>query len=611
MEFEKSLQSKPALPPSDGSVEMSPSVGMDSEEERIRAEEEEWARMRRQMEEEEERDRQESLGGAGVVIPDKVSSTPWSWSSASQQDDEEAMNLDRAMEERLVARRKASPSPSSVTSTSNSQAPNWRSRFGHRRVRAGSVAGSSISMHSVEEEEEEDEGGVATSRSRLTSTTSSSGVSRLRLSITSSASDEQESQEPDQPLSANTTSTNDLTSASVASPMTPAHIDTGVQIVVQEATPLAPRLLGAGAMTLDSPISPFPRRPMFGKRSFTTIDAPPSASPFKLSFDAPAALDQPPPSASHFRTSFDAPAPPRSSAPTKTSFGSSELSVPFPTKTSVGNDGGDLRVKLAAKRAAKKAKGSTFTLETVPHSPPVTTEMPAPPRPMVGLGFVGSLERRGSSSSLRLLERSPSPPTVGVDLVNAEPEIQLPPRKRTKSKVPAPLALKSKEASASSSTSSSAYVLSSTLSSSHRSTSSSSISSSSSASSNSSAKRLKNKLLGRVARNPDRVSTPHQTLFIFPPSPTKQAVPSATPSAMMLTTSYAAGNEGSSSSIPMLTPTPTLATFMQNQRRGISRKASSSSSASASSSGGGWLGGTPSTPTTACARVDARGYLGR
>ncbi|KAG5654735.1 hypothetical protein H0H81_003743 [Sphagnurus paluster] len=86
----------------------------------------------------------------------------------------EAEALDKAMEERIVARKSSVSSVSSLASSSNSgvgMGAAWRNRYGHSRKRAGSISsnmtnGSIISEDLVEEEEEEELLGVGGSFDR-------------------------------------------------------------------------------------------------------------------------------------------------------------------------------------------------------------------------------------------------------------------------------------------------------------------------------------------------------------------------------------------------------------------------------------------------------------
>lgn len=84
-------------------------------------------------------------------------------------------------------------------------------------------------------------------------------------------------------------------------------------------------------------------------------------------------------------------------------------------------------------------------------------------------------------------------------------------------------------------------------------------------------------------------ATPHQTLFVFPPSPT---LTTRTPSAVTLTTTLATGSERNGM-VPFPTiSTPKISTFRQHGRTRS------------------FIGvGTPMTPTTAFTKVEARGYV--
>ncbi|KXN89855.1 Tyrosine-protein phosphatase pmp1 [Leucoagaricus sp. SymC.cos] len=85
-------------------------------------------------------------------------------------------------------------------------------------------------------------------------------------------------------------------------------------------------------------------------------------------------------------------------------------------------------------------------------------------------------------------------------------------------------------------------------------------------------------------------ATPHQTLFVFPPSPT---LTTRTPSAVMLTTTpVASGARNGMVPFPTIS-TPKIATFRQHGRTRS------------------FIGvGTPMAPTTAFTKVEARGYVG-
>lgn len=86
-------------------------------------------------------------------------------------------------------------------------------------------------------------------------------------------------------------------------------------------------------------------------------------------------------------------------------------------------------------------------------------------------------------------------------------------------------------------------------------------------------------------------ATPHQTLFVFPPSPT---LTTRTPSAVMLTTQPVVASSTRNGMVPFPTiSTPRIATF---RHHGRTRS---------------FIGvGTPMTPTTAFTKVEARGYVG-
>lgn len=86
-------------------------------------------------------------------------------------------------------------------------------------------------------------------------------------------------------------------------------------------------------------------------------------------------------------------------------------------------------------------------------------------------------------------------------------------------------------------------------------------------------------------------ATPHQTLFVFPPSPT---LTMRTPSAVMLTTQPAEVSTPRNGMVPFPSiSTPKISTFRQHGRTKS------------------FIGvGTPMTPTTAFTKAEARGYFG-
>lgn len=85
--------------------------------------------------------------------------------------------------------------------------------------------------------------------------------------------------------------------------------------------------------------------------------------------------------------------------------------------------------------------------------------------------------------------------------------------------------------------------------------------------------------------------TPHQTLFVFPPSPT---LTMRTPSAATLTTTTPPASVATSGMVPFPSvPTPKISTFKQQGRTKS------------------FIGiGTPMAPTTAFTKVEARGFVG-
>lgn len=90
-------------------------------------------------------------------------------------------------------------------------------------------------------------------------------------------------------------------------------------------------------------------------------------------------------------------------------------------------------------------------------------------------------------------------------------------------------------------------------------------------------------------------SAPQQTLFVFPPDRSHTA---CTPSTLTLTMMTPSVDAFSGSIGTGVTPTPRKASFGATRKPGMKRMS--------------WLGmgGAPATPTTACSRVDAKGWVG-
>lgn len=91
-------------------------------------------------------------------------------------------------------------------------------------------------------------------------------------------------------------------------------------------------------------------------------------------------------------------------------------------------------------------------------------------------------------------------------------------------------------------------------------------------------------------------SAPQQTLFVFPPDRSHTACTPSTLTLTMMTPSvdvFAGAGVGTG-----VTPTPRKASFGASRKPGMKRMS--------------WLGmgGVPATPTTACSRVDAKGWVG-
>ncbi|KAG6813085.1 hypothetical protein H0H92_014144 [Tricholoma furcatifolium] len=110
-----------------------------SERSSVDADEEEWGRQRKLLDEMPSDDERENI----LVM-------------------KEAEALDKAMEERIVARKSSASSVASSSTSGVGMGPAWRSRYGSQRKRTGSIAsnGSRLSEDLVEEDEEEELLGV-------------------------------------------------------------------------------------------------------------------------------------------------------------------------------------------------------------------------------------------------------------------------------------------------------------------------------------------------------------------------------------------------------------------------------------------------------------------
>ncbi|KAI0321699.1 hypothetical protein OF83DRAFT_1080770 [Amylostereum chailletii] len=375
----------------------------------------------------------------------------------------EARALDKAMEDRILARKSSS---SSVGSGLGMGAA-WRNRYSSRK-RTGSIASnvtsnSVISEDLVEEDEEEDLLGTGGGFDRTSIDTSAGSVGRSEDASTDMSSDGEYG---------------------------------------PEQTPMPPRRKAFG---LRVPPSAPASRSQF-------LVVPPSAPATKSSFKLPpvpasatrSSFKLPPVPATATRSSFKLPPVPASA--TRSSF----KLPPVPTTASAASFDSSPLSRSSSSVKPRRRPAPLGLLPTVPDSPSIIIEQPTP-------------------------QSIPENP-------------QSLPRQRKESRKPTLPPLHLRRISTSSHTSSR-----------------SSISSSSHSSLNSLP-----------------VSTPSQTLFVFPPSPTMTA---HTPSAMTLT---------SNASVPFPTmSTPRVASFTkQGKRRSFI----------------GLMA--PPTPTTAHSRVDARGWIG-
>ncbi|KAF9068030.1 hypothetical protein BDP27DRAFT_1422267 [Rhodocollybia butyracea] len=399
---------------------------------------------------------------------------------------QEAQALDKAMEDRIVARKN---SASSVTSSHGSfsgvgMGPAWRSRYS--RKRAGSVAsnttnGSMISEDLVEEEEEEELLGIG-------------------------GGFESDSQDPEKVHQEDHVDPNSSTSSSSSTGNSPAnaHSTVAVPTLPTSATPKTAR----------------PRPPPFTAKSNSQSLPPPSAPVWKTSFGSSATL---PPPATAFRSTFDLTTP-KANKRRPAPLGALAAVPPSPIAIIVEGD-------------SSSEASETESMHVTPIAPkPKSSEVTRISRP----SSVASSSSSISSQSLT----SPSSPR--------------PPRMRTESRKPAPPPL---------------HLRHSVVQRAKEQTSTS---------------QGGNAML-KPGKHSSQVSTPSQTLFVFPPSPT---LTTRTPSTMTLTS--AATPRDQSIPFPTYLATPRVSTFRNLQGKTRS-----------------FIGlGAPPTPTTGYSRVDARGYVG-
>ncbi|KAF5382973.1 hypothetical protein D9757_006368 [Collybiopsis confluens] len=413
---------------------------------------------------------------------------------------QEALMMDRAMEERIVARKSSVSSVSSSNGVGMGTA--WRSRYS--RKRAGSVAssttnGSLISEDLVEEEEEQELLGVGGGFE-------SDGHDPGRRPL---ADDEREH----------------IPESSASSPSSDNSPDNSRGTIV----------LPPGA-TLGANSSPFtprtarPRPPPISNRSSLYIQPPPSAPVWKTSFGSNGSLPPPPPTA--FRSQFDLSTPkPNKRRPTP--LGSFTAIPPSPIAIiAEGDSSSDASETESIHEATVLSK---FTSGRVHH--------PSLPSSVSSISSAANSSRRPSASATSLQS-----PSAGI-----------PKRLRTESRRPAPPPLHLRPSVVQRAKEQNLFTL------------------------DGNAPPLK------AGTRTVPVSTPSQTLFVFPPSPT---LTTRTPSTMTLTSAVTPREPNIP--FPAFSSTPRVATFRNAQGKRRS-----------------FIGlGAPPTPTTGFSRVDARGYVG-
>ena len=446
-------------------------------------EEEEWGRRRRMMDE-----------------------TPSDTEDNSQTREadairEEARALDKAMEDRIVARKSSASSlaPSLASSTGVGMGAAWRSRYGHNgRKRAGSVA-SNVTNHSVfsedlMEEDEEQEllnvGGGFDSDSKGTRS-----VSNL--------------------------------SSRQNSPESSADFKPAAQIAL--AAPPRRRLASNASRSSTSSAS----------------GVPPSAPVWKTSFQLP------PPPKTAARATFDLPPVPVQKA-----------RVPKP-------------LKPLNQSGSKRRPAPLGILPPVPSSPVAIATNDSEPCSPVSQASTTSLDVLVQSQS-SLPPVTPTPQRVRV-------------RTESRKLVPPPLRLVQSNSlpPKTPSHSHSSSITHSLVSSSTESLASFRTRSRKSSLASDTSKLGSNRPhTHHVSNSSQPPPTATQTLFVFPPSPSKSSLGLNTPSTMTLVSTPMPG-----------IPFPTLGQANKGDR--TKRRS--------------WINGgaaIPPTPTTACSRVDARGWVG-
>ncbi|KAJ4486356.1 hypothetical protein J3R30DRAFT_3401935 [Lentinula aciculospora] len=436
----------------------------------IAEEEAEWSRRRQMMEDENEGDHEHQL-----IM-------------------QEAQALDKAMEDRVVARKNSASSISSHGSSFSGvgMGAAWRSRYSRKRT--GSVAsnttnGSLISEDLVEEEEEQELLGLG-------------------------GGFESDSPDPDN-LGNERDLVENLDSSTSTSSLSMHNLSKDLK---DDAIP--PR---NSPPTLFSPRIERAEPPPFRSRSNIQAQPPPSAPVWKTSFGNSASI---PPLTSVFPPSFDLPTP-KANKRRPSRLGTLTVIPPLPIAIIVEGD------------SSSEASETELGHEILPLPKSKPSKVPRISRPTSIVSSSSSASSRRSSTS----GSSQYPSSFAA-----------PPRMRTESRRPAPPPLHLRQ-----SVVQRAKEQSDTLQD------------------------------GKRLVPSSQVSTPSQTLFVFPPSPT---LTTRTPSTMTLTS--AATPRDQNVPFPSYLATPRVSTF--RNRQGKTRS---------------FIGlGAPPTPTTGFSRVDVRGYVG-
>lgn len=286
----------------------------------------------------------------------------------------EAEALDKAMEDRIVARKNSGGSISSVASSGVGMGPAWRSRYGSRK-RTGSMAsstnGSIISEDLVEEDEEQELLGIGGGFDRRCRSPSVECESSATSASTSNSPDDEEIEYQPQPPTTFTPSTarpNILArrpppsapawKTSFATPRPPA---TAIRSTFDIPPPPISRPKGKRRPPPLGVLPPVPSSPI------AIIVAPPSESPPKAKNTPPRFTLQPPPQVPlRARTESRKPAPPPlhlRSAPKTPAFNRPQTPRNHSRPSSI--------------RSSSIASTPSQTLFVFPPSPTLTTRTPS------------------------------------------------------------------------------------------------------------------------------------------------------------------------------------------------------------------------------------------